>query len=1456
MAKLQILYDDFLGSSLNATPWVAAGTKSVSGGYLYLQSAGASVTSRSSYDITGSNTLVKFSSISGTGSMSVTDSSSNNITVTYNGVSTWNISGWMTGSFSASSATWIRISESGGNLRVEYSSNGTTWTTAATQADGAFVLTSVKLAITNITGAQTQVDQVGPLPPLFETITDGFIDPVLNTSVWSYGANVTTSAGKLTINTPTGSQSPNAISTLVPYLLVGSSFFFKYVSGVFTFNFQNDPSSSQLTYDGTTLALSQNFANTISTTTWNPATSPYVRISSNTIQSILDVSTNGTSWSNVGISGTPITGAITLQVMEQTINASTVYDSFNLTQNTVTGTVSTMQGDSILTASGAPYSSMKSSSASIVQGSPPDSNAWTNLSNINAEDGAYALGGMPAGGDLTPTLTITNLGFNIPSTAQVTGVKVETKESGYAYTDVGTALVVGGSATGRTNAGYSDPSGGSSFNWLSRGGQYDSWGLNLTAAQVNATNFGFFIQYQNTHGGSQVELDAFRVTVYYDVAPFYQVAQQHQESSYSEYGNQAFGAAEAVQQLINNTGTALPLGLIRYRWKAVYAIVGQDPKSGTGGTTYDRTGSPWTVKVYTNQTDATAQNSNYIKSFSGTLASTSWYTQDFDLTSANYTLPAGGSLWVVVVCTGVSGSGEPGFVDIMSSGYTAGTDPNQQIYITGAYNGGGSLTTTSEDWDYILKAQSLPAQASLSGDSTLTATGNQTVAGVAIIDGGDSSLVATPTPTYMGAASMSGDSTLSATGFSGIFAQIGIGADSNLTATGSYLLLGSASMSGDSTVPDVVAQRTAVASAAIGGSSTLTVDSSGISITHLAITKTYMYKVYDKNWNYLGIWDDVISEFGYSQEINSAGSQITVTLARNADTLVQAYDFLSDDTGAALLTDDGNTLAAETKTVNAIGSGTTVDLDLNVKIYEFSSSPTQSIDGDLVFTGYVSMYTSRYGQNENTDVSLFSYGADLDNWVLKDANNNTRVSYLSTDPSLMLKDSLDKFQAAGGLIYYDNTTIENTYAYTGGPTTYTFNLNTELEVITQCLTMAPTYWYFYADLATNLLHFHPQPSTISHYFTLGKHINSLDLEKTIEGLVNEVYFTGGTPTDVILDRFNDTTGKDLALHSGEISATWVKHPASATGTGMVITDANRVRPNATGEQTYYVNTNPGSNDVIIDVDYYVPSGGATNGDFGVVARMSPTTLTGYMARIWTDSTVQVFKVINGTYTQLNNSTNSTLNLQTALAPGQTRHMQFSVNGTRLTLMVDNYTYVDFDDTSVMQGTYAGIRSGGASTNTQGFHMDNFTVSLVDNSNQIPIFRHYTDTNSQTLYRRGLARMQDSRVTLPASADIIAGTNINQNNAPRYRSNITIAAETYDIRSIKLGQMVAFRNFGNFIDDIPGMQVVRLDYAPDAVTIQLDTLLPSVPKRLEDIKRNLNQQEVTDNPDAPTLGTIA
>lgn len=117
-------------------------------------------------------------------------------------------------------------------------------------------------------------------------------------------------------------------------------------------------------------------------------------------------------------------------------------------------------------------------------------------------------------------------------------------------------------------------------------------------------------------------------------------------------------------------------------------------------------------------------------------------------------------------------------------------------------------------------------------------------------------------------------------------------------------------------------------------------------------------------------------------------------------------------------------------------------------------------------------------------------------------------------------------------------------------------------------------------------------------------------------------------------------------------------------------------------------------------------------------------------------------------------------------------------------------------------------------------------------------------------RRALEIYSDSRVTIPTSAEIISDGIIDERNKIQYRTTVEIMTKVYDIESIKVGDEVGFRNFGNFVDSLT-MQVVGLSYTPDVVQLQLDSKSPTINSRLEDIYRNLKVTENQAVPDAPS-----
>ena len=141
------------------------------------------------------------------------------------------------------------------------------------------------------------------------------------------------------------------------------------------------------------------------------------------------------------------------------------------------------------------------------------------------------------------------------------------------------------------------------------------------------------------------------------------------------------------------------------------------------------------------------------------------------------------------------------------------------------------------------------------------------------------------------------------------------------------------------------------------------------------------------------------------------------------------------------------------------------------------------------------------------------------------------------------------------------------------------------------------------------------------------------------------------------------------------------------------------------------------------------------------------------------------------------------------------------------------------------------------------------ISPPDTSEE-NLFKYLEDGASISTIRPGLERLSDSRVTTDLGAQILAQNKINDFKEPRYRTQVTISDGTYDIETIKLGQMVGFKNFGSFVDNLV-LQIVTIQRQKHSVTLDLDMSIPGEAKRLEEIKKALLSQDVSNIPSTPS-----
>lgn len=148
--------------------------------------------------------------------------------------------------------------------------------------------------------------------------------------------------------------------------------------------------------------------------------------------------------------------------------------------------------------------------------------AWVDPTNIQADDGTYSTAAITTG-LASNYLRGVNFGFAIPAGATINGIEAITKWDQDITSGVG--IITGGFQLIKTGTAQGDTKGNSDAlpttpREDTYGGVADLWGLALTAANVNGSDFGY--QMYVGAGGTTVasgKVDCYKITVTYTPAP-------------------------------------------------------------------------------------------------------------------------------------------------------------------------------------------------------------------------------------------------------------------------------------------------------------------------------------------------------------------------------------------------------------------------------------------------------------------------------------------------------------------------------------------------------------------------------------------------------------------------------------------------------------------------------------------------------------------------------------------------------------------------------------------------------------------------------------------------------------------------------------------------------------------------------------------------------------------------
>jgi hypothetical protein len=148
-----------------------------------------------------------------------------------------------------------------------------------------------------------------------------------------------------------------------------------------------------------------------------------------------------------------------------------------------------------------------------------DGRDWENTTNAITSNNAYARVSSMVNGEISDYLTVTDFVPAIPVSSTITGISVSIERQQSAFSvniaDNLVRLVVGGAIAGQNKA--SGAAWTTTDTTITYGGPSDLWGLALTPADVNASNFGAAISvaYASTAGNADARIDAIKVQIHY-----------------------------------------------------------------------------------------------------------------------------------------------------------------------------------------------------------------------------------------------------------------------------------------------------------------------------------------------------------------------------------------------------------------------------------------------------------------------------------------------------------------------------------------------------------------------------------------------------------------------------------------------------------------------------------------------------------------------------------------------------------------------------------------------------------------------------------------------------------------------------------------------------------------------------------------------------------------------------
>lgn len=630
------------------------------------------------------------------------------------------------------------------------------------------------------------------------------------------------------------------------------------------------------------------------------------------------------------------------------------------------------------------------------------------------------------------------------------------------------------------------------------------------------------------------------------------------------------------------------------------------------------------------------------------------------------------------------------------------------------------------------------------------------------------------------------------------------------------------------------------------------------------LPRTYEYKVFDKDDNFIGIWPDVISDFGYSQDINTAGAAIQVQLGRSIDTpFNDPVRLLTEaDPTEHLLTEAGEFLQGDYQSPNRVGEGTDVAVNNRLEVWEYYGSIDDLVtsqDGENIVTSGENIGEVEVADNFDDNSVDISKWSDWGGAFTEETNNQLEM-YLDNAGGYHGFDSAQRHDFTDGKM----VSVQVVDAGDLGITSW--------EVYPLSLigdTTDDQYFWFIG--VGNLLRVYRRVGGVQTV------VLDITYDPDVHKYLAARYYNGNWLFQYSTDGENWTTAysEPVGFTPDNIlidilTGTW---QAEASNTTAIFDNFNLFYPVGENIQVHYgaPNGRRAFHGIIQDfeADY-----GNTDTVLVTVASFG-IQLDNYVRKIGETTTVpqnslSPSQVVRNGITDLQSQGGEMGYSQNSIQEsGTVASVTFRLN-TILEVVkkgiemapqdwswygdvADDLVYMQARPVAVAHRFILGEHILKAKFKQSILNMINLYYFVGGEQTEGMgdyLFKKYLNQASIDEFGQQLKRQTDQRFTDENSVSLIANSAIDADKNPRYAGTMDISAGTYPIETVRLGQLIGFANHGNFIDQL-NLVVANIKYSPDILTVKLEVLPPKVDKRIEDIKRNLTTQEQLNTPDTPS-----